>query len=324
LTTESGAFAKWSGTSYYETLGVASNATDQQIQRAYRRIALLTHPDRSGTTDRIEEFRAATKAYEVLSQERAEYDEYRRGLREWEAAQRARERAEADRAARARRHEAERRLRQQPRRPAPSTGTSDAPLYAVYDGRSWRSRNNALQAMLDEQMRQLAAMPGSDVEVTVVGQRTFYRDGFLIRSPDGGWVEVEPRLLPGRYLIAEERGEFARFGGPRGNLLLNYYWPRQPLPGADFETSVKVPASKFRRARTFVNPVDGSLLRIPPRTAGSVLQYEMRGFRGEFGGLAGDLWVHVELEGSRTRPGLMLLLALIAAIVVAILVYLPS
>ncbi|GAA3579888.1 hypothetical protein GCM10022197_41920 [Microlunatus spumicola] len=324
LATGSGASASWSGTSFYKILGVDSDATDQQIQRAYRRLASVTHPDQARTTARIEEFVAAAEAYEVLSKQRAEYDEHRRRLRARAAEQRVRERDEAERAARAARQEAEQRLRQQRPRPAPGAGGPGARAYLAWDGQSWTTSGDAtFQAMLGEQIRQLAAVRGRDVEVTVVGGRTYYRDGFLIKSPDGGLVEVAARLRPGRYLVAEGRGEFAPFGGPRGNLLLTYYWP-SPLPGGDAETFVSIPAREVRRAHTFVNPFDGEAFTIPKGTDAPVVWFEARGLPGEFGGPAGDLKVHVKLEGSRSRPGRTLLLVLVAALVVALVVYLLS
>lgn len=58
----------------YETLGVDPDATEDDIKRAYKRKAMIVHPDRGGDNDA---FTALKKAYEVLSDEesRAHYDE---------------------------------------------------------------------------------------------------------------------------------------------------------------------------------------------------------------------------------------------------------
>jgi len=62
--------------SHYETLGVAKDATQQQIKSAYRKMARKLHPDVNPGEDAAEQFKLVTRAYEVLSDEtkRANYD----------------------------------------------------------------------------------------------------------------------------------------------------------------------------------------------------------------------------------------------------------
>ena len=64
---------------YYEILGVERDATDKDIKKAYRRVAMKHHPDRNdGDTASEEKFKEANEAYEVLSdqQKRDAYDRY--------------------------------------------------------------------------------------------------------------------------------------------------------------------------------------------------------------------------------------------------------
>ena len=64
---------------YYEVLGVARDATDQQIKSAYRKQAMQFHPDRNpGSAEAEERFKEAAEAYAVLCdpQKRAAYDRY--------------------------------------------------------------------------------------------------------------------------------------------------------------------------------------------------------------------------------------------------------
>lgn len=66
---------------YYEVLGVAKNASDEDIKKAYRKMAMKHHPDRNqGDTAKQAEdkFKEAKEAYEMLSdgQKRAAYDQY--------------------------------------------------------------------------------------------------------------------------------------------------------------------------------------------------------------------------------------------------------
>ncbi|MEW5887938.1 MAG: molecular chaperone DnaJ [Pseudomonadota bacterium] len=64
---------------YYEVLGVNRDASEEDIKKAYRRLAMKYHPDRNPDNPKAEEsFKEAKEAYEILSdaQKRAAYDQY--------------------------------------------------------------------------------------------------------------------------------------------------------------------------------------------------------------------------------------------------------
>jgi molecular chaperone DnaJ len=64
---------------YYEVLGVARGASEDEIKKAYRKVAMQHHPDRNpGDKEAEAKFKEATEAYEVLRdpQKRARYDQY--------------------------------------------------------------------------------------------------------------------------------------------------------------------------------------------------------------------------------------------------------
>lgn len=64
---------------FYETLGVARSASDEEIKKAYRKLAMKYHPDRNpGNTEAEEKFKEVQKAYDILSdkQKRSAYDQY--------------------------------------------------------------------------------------------------------------------------------------------------------------------------------------------------------------------------------------------------------
>jgi molecular chaperone DnaJ len=64
---------------YYEVLGVAREANEQELKSAFRKLAHQYHPDKNpGSRDAEEKFKEASEAYEVLSdpEKRARYDRF--------------------------------------------------------------------------------------------------------------------------------------------------------------------------------------------------------------------------------------------------------
>jgi len=64
---------------YYDVLGVNRDASDDEIKKAYRKLAMKHHPDRNpGSKEAEERFKEAKEAYEILSdtQKKAAYDQY--------------------------------------------------------------------------------------------------------------------------------------------------------------------------------------------------------------------------------------------------------
>ncbi len=64
---------------YYEVLGVNKNASEDEIKKAYRKIAIKYHPDRNpGNKEAEEKFKEAAEAYDVLhdKQKRQQYDQF--------------------------------------------------------------------------------------------------------------------------------------------------------------------------------------------------------------------------------------------------------
>lgn len=66
------------GKDYYKALGISRNATEDEIKKAYRKLALKYHPDKNKSKEAEEKFKEIAEAYEVLSDKKKKdvYDSY--------------------------------------------------------------------------------------------------------------------------------------------------------------------------------------------------------------------------------------------------------
>uniref|UniRef100_A0A8D8X8M5 DnaJ protein homolog 1 n=1 Tax=Cacopsylla melanoneura TaxID=428564 RepID=A0A8D8X8M5_9HEMI len=66
------------GKNYYATLGLNKGATDDEIKKAYRKLALKYHPDKNKTKEAEEKFKEVAEAYEILSDKKKRdlFDKY--------------------------------------------------------------------------------------------------------------------------------------------------------------------------------------------------------------------------------------------------------
>ena len=66
------------GKDYYQILGVSRSANDDELKKAYRKLALKYHPDKNKQPGAEERFKEIAEAYEVLSDpdKRAGFDLY--------------------------------------------------------------------------------------------------------------------------------------------------------------------------------------------------------------------------------------------------------
>lgn len=81
MSSTDGMRADWAQKDFYAVLGVAKDATADQIKKAYRRLARDNHPDSNpGDTAKHDRFKAVAEAYDVIGDpdKRTKYDELRR------------------------------------------------------------------------------------------------------------------------------------------------------------------------------------------------------------------------------------------------------
>ena len=66
------------GKDYYNILGISRGATDEQIKKAYRKMALKYHPDKNQSPGAEEKFKEVAEAYDVLSDQKKKsvYDQF--------------------------------------------------------------------------------------------------------------------------------------------------------------------------------------------------------------------------------------------------------
>ncbi|PGH27507.1 hypothetical protein AJ80_00748 [Polytolypa hystricis UAMH7299] len=65
-------------TAFYEILALERTATDTEIKKAYRKLSLLTHPDKNGHEGADEAFKMVSRAFQILSdsEKKAKYDKF--------------------------------------------------------------------------------------------------------------------------------------------------------------------------------------------------------------------------------------------------------
>ena len=72
---------------YYQILGVEKKASQAEVKKAYRKLALEYHPDRNpGDSQAEDKFKEINEAYQVLGDEdkRAKYDQLGSAYSQWE------------------------------------------------------------------------------------------------------------------------------------------------------------------------------------------------------------------------------------------------
>lgn len=273
-------------TDLYKDLGVARGATQDEIKKAYRKLAAQFHPDRNPNNKGAEErFKAVNRAHQVLgdAQKRALYDEFGEiALREGFDAEAARAYTRG-------------------RSPFGGTVRGGSGGFSFEDilgngnigdifgemfrggaGRGTRRTTKGMDLTSEVTVDLLSAIKGTQVLVSVHGT-----DGIQVRIPpgagDGDKVRVAGHGMPGQL------------GGGHGDLLLTVRVQAHPFferDGLDLKLDLPLtPGEAFDGARVSVPTPDGEVqLKVPKGTqSGQVTRLRGKGVQRK--DKVGDLYV---------------------------------
>jgi len=260
----------------YETLGVAKDASTEDIRKAYRKLARKLHPDvNPGDKTAEDKFKQASSAYEVLSdpKRRAAYDEFGdASLQSGFDPAKAREYArwQDTRQRRARDFD---------------EGPVEFDFSELFNRGRGPTRGADLHGVVDMDLRQ--AVEGGEVGFDVPGQGT-------VR------VRIPPGADTGSVIRIPGKGAPGARGGPPGDLVIETVvrpHPRLRRDGLDLHLTVPVTLDEAYNGATVEVPTfDGPVLvKVPPRSqTGTRLRLRGKGVKRK--DQRGDLLVDLEVR----------------------------
>jgi curved DNA-binding protein len=282
---------------YYKDLGVARGATDDEIKKAYRKLAAKLHPDKNPDDKKSEaRFKVVNRAYQALSdkEKRTLYDEFgEEGLREGFNPQ----------AARAYRNGGASPQRGRGRGGASvnvedlfsSTGAGEGGIGDLFGDLFSRGGRRGSQA----------GMKGSDIasEVSVDFVSALRGAELKLRLQDGGdeiTVRVPPGAGDGDKVRIPGQGAPGAFGGPPGDLILNIRVAKHPhfeRSGLDLYLDLPITVGEaYRGAKVRVPTPDGAITLTVPKHAqsGQVARLKGRGVKRK--AEQGDLYIRFQIK----------------------------
>lgn len=285
---------------FYKELGVSRGASDDEIKKAYRKLAAQLHPDKNPGDKKVEaRFKNVNRAYQALSdkEKRSLYDEFgEEGLREGfnSAAARAYRGAPSSGGYRRSRSSGSMNVEDlfsSPGSDPPGSG-GIGDLFGDLFSRAGRRPSNP-------------GMKGSDIasEVSVDFISALRGAELKLRLQDGGdeiTVRVPPGAGDGDKVRIAGHGAPGAYGGPPGDLILNIRVSKHPhfeRSGLDLYLDLPITvAEAYRGAKVRVPTPDGAITLTVPKHAqsGQVARLKGRGVKRKTE--QGDLYIRFQIK----------------------------
>jgi len=283
---------------FYKELGVARGASDDEIKKAYRKLAGQLHPDKNPGDKKVEaRFKNVNRAYQALSdsEKRRLYDEFgEEGLREGFNSAAARAYRSGGGGYRSRGRGGPMNVEDMFSTPggeaAGAGGIGD--LFGDLFSRGGRRGANQ-------------GMKGSDIasEVSVDFISALRGAELKLRLQDGGdeiTVRVPPGAGDGDKVRIAGHGAPGAFGGPPGDLILNIRVGKHPhfeRSGLDLYLDLPITVGEaYRGAKVRVPTPDGAITLTVPKHAqsGQVARLKGRGVKRK--SEKGDLYIRFQIK----------------------------
>jgi len=284
---------------YYEILGVPRDASQKDIQKAYRKLARKYHPDVNKDADAENRFKEINEAYEVLrdAEKRKKYDTLGANWKNgqdfspppgWEGSFQF----------------------------GGGGGGAFSDFFEAlfgnlggfttmegqpFRGRSLRRRGRDLESKIELTLDELAAGGKKRVEFEVLGRGP---DGRAKRSRKSLEVTIPKGVTQGSRIRLAGQGEAGSGGGPAGDLYLEVHIKKDPcfeVEGQDLRTTVDIAPWDAALGGSVQVPVLGGsvTMKIPTGTqSGQVLRIRGKGLPGR-GDCPGNILVTVRIAVPR-------------------------
>jgi len=292
-------------TDHYQTLGVAHDATQDVVKRAYRKLARRYHPDVSKEANAEQRFKAVAEAHEALidPQRRAAYDDSLREATQAQAYAQAQAQAQAHARSQGQAHKPRGARGQQPHEsaePMSEGWQDDRADGAFFDAlfSRYRAHEPAPQAGADHhafiEIDLLDAYTGAR-RVLSVREEVANTQGQGVMQSRQIEVSIPKGIRQGQKLRLSGQGGAGSHGLPRGDLLLEIRWRPDAIfrvEGSDVYLSLPItPWEAALGGHVRAPTPDGTVdVSIPPgSSAGRKLRLKGKGVPGASGHANGDL-----------------------------------
>jgi curved DNA-binding protein len=286
-------------TDYYQILGVSRDATQEEIKKAYRKLALKYHPDKAkGDKKQAEEkFKQISEAYAVLSspEKRKDYDQY--------GSQTFHQKFSRDDI-----------FKGFDVSDLFDVGTSEGIFSRLFGGagggRGGRGRTRVYQFGGQEGFGAPPPMKGQDLQVEMpitLHEMAFGADKVVGFNHEGRVekisVKIPPGTLPGKKLRLSGKGNPGPRGGPPGDLYVKLLEVEHPVfkrEGGDLYVDRRIKVSEAALGTKVTVPtLDGKTmsLKVPPGTQSQTkMRLKNYGLPSANGKTRGDQFVRIIVE----------------------------